>query len=239
MTTNAEAPTESKSETAATNYGSRDFSVVATIYDFGNHVLTGGQNIAARLSQMEDIQPGDRVLYCGAGTCEDGLAAARKGARVTCVELSPAMIHKGRLRFEQAGLTAEFVCGDIMKYTPDEPFDIVVANFFLNVFTRPVMEKVYRQIVSFVRPGGKFLVVDFSRPYGNPLLMAIHACMFHGTFLFHRIFGLVGLHLIYDYTRYHQELGLKLTGRKRFRLFWIGPWLFESTTSIKVENAGS
>ena len=83
------------------------------------------------------------------------------------------------------------------------------------------------------------LIADFSRPYGNPLLMVMHAMMFHGTWIAHWMLGLASLHLIYDYTRYYQELGMKLTGRKRFRLYRIGPWLFESITAIKVDTPAS
>ncbi len=229
MTADLKSSNDGQRETSA-----RSYSLIASIYDSMNSLLTGGQNTAARLSQLEEIEPGDRVLYAGAGTCDDALEAALKGAKVTCLDLSPGMLEKGRQRFEKAGLVGEFVCCNIMEYTPDEPFDIVTANFFLNVFSRPVMEKVLKKVVSFVRPDGKLLIADFARPYGNPLLMVIHSMMFHGTFIAHWALGLASLHLIYDYTRYYQKLGMKLTGRKRFRLYWKGPWLFEMVSGIKV-----
>lgn len=215
---------------------SRSYSLIASIYDSMNSLLTGGQNTAARLSQLAEIEPGDRVLYAGAGTCDDALEAALKGAKVTCLDLSAGMLEKGRQRFEKAGLVGEFVCCNIMEYTPDEPFDIVTANFFLNIFSRPVMENVLAKVVSFVRPEGKLLIADFARPYGNPLLMVIHSMMFHGTFIAHWTFGLVSLHLIYDYTRYYPDLGMQFVGRKRFRLYGIGPWLFEMVSGVKVQG---
>ena len=45
-------------------------------------------------------------------------------------------------------------------------YDTVVANFFLNVFTEPVMEAVLARLATMLKPGGKLLIGDFSYPRG-------------------------------------------------------------------------
>ena len=45
-------------------------------------------------------------------------------------------------------------------------YDTVVANFFLNVFTEPMMEAVLARLATMLKPGGKLLIGDFSYPRG-------------------------------------------------------------------------
>jgi demethylphylloquinol methyltransferase len=213
--------------------GRRSYSIMAIVYDALTAAFTGGANLASRLVQVDQMQPGERVLYVGVGSGEDALAAARKGVLVTCLDLSPAMIRKTQQRFVRAGVSADFVCADVMTYQPQEPFDIVVANYFLNIFTRPVMEDVYGRIVALVRPCGRLMIADFARASGGPIYRGLHLAIFYGSMVVHRSFGLVGLHTHYEYTDYHLRHGLTLQSRQPFRIFGIGPRLFEATTSLR------
>jgi demethylmenaquinone methyltransferase/2-methoxy-6-polyprenyl-1,4-benzoquinol methylase len=219
--------------------GARSYSRISSIYERMNQVFTGGQNLAVRLSQLEEMRAGQRVLYVGSGPSEDALEAARKGVRVTCLDLSASMIDKARQRFEKADLSGEFVCADIMEHNPDQPYDIVVANFFLNIFSRPVMEQVLLKLVSLVRPGGRFLVADFATPRGNILLRTRHRLFYTFVIIPHWLMGLVALHPIYVYSDYYPKLGLKLLGTRYFRLTILGPgpWIFQSTTAVKEDRA--
>ncbi len=151
------------------------------------------------------MQPGDRVLYVGVGSCEDAIEAARMGVRVTCLDLSAAMIEKGRERFAEANLPGEFVCADIMKYTPEQPFDAVTCNFFLNIFTRPVMEQVLERAAALVRPGGTLLIADFAPPQGRFLLRAVHRIFYKVSNVIYWSVGLCPLHPIYIYADYYAE----------------------------------
>lgn len=141
---------------------SRNYDCIASNYDWQTHLATGGQNLAARLSQIDDLVPGERVLYVGVGSGEDAIEAARRGLLVTCLDLSEGMVQMARERFAEAGLPGEFVAADLMQYVPDQPFDAVVANFFLNVFSRPLMEGMLARLAGLVRPGGKLLIADCS-----------------------------------------------------------------------------
>ena len=224
---------QSQRQTSTRSYGR-----ISSIYERMNQVFTGGQNLAVRLSQLEEMQAGQRVLYVGSGPSEDALEAARKGVRVTCLDLSASMINKARQRFEKADLSGEFVCADIMEHDPGQPYDIVVANFFLNIFSRPVMEQVLARLVSLVRPGGRFLVADFAAARGNILLRARHRLFYAFVIVPHWLMGLAALHPIYVYSDYYPKLGLKLQGTRHFRLNILGPgpWIFQSTTAVKDDG---
>ncbi len=213
----------------------RSYESISSFYERLNSLFTGGQNVAARMSQIEDMHAGQRVLYVGVGPGEEAIEAARRGIKVTCVDLSPSMVEIVRKRFEEAGLPGEFVCADIMEFETEEPFDVVVANFFLNIFSQPVMLQMLTRLVALVRPGGDFVVADFARPRGNVVLRFRHWLYYTVANVSHWLLGLCALHKIYDYTTYYPELGLKLQNTRYFRLTILGPgpWIFLSMRATK------
>jgi demethylphylloquinol methyltransferase len=234
MNVETEVQTRSQRDMSA-----RSYDRVSSIYERLTVLFTGGQNLATRMSQLEDMHAGQRVLYVGVGPGEEALEAARRGIKVTCVDLSPSMVDTVRSRFEKAALPGEFVCADIMEYEPAQLFDVVVANFFLNVFSRPVMEKIMARLVSLVRPGGDFVVADFGAPRGNIFLRARHRLYYYLVIISHRLMGLCAFHPIYIYTDYYPKLGLTVQNTRHFRLFILGPgpWIFQTTRAVKHSAA--
>jgi demethylmenaquinone methyltransferase/2-methoxy-6-polyprenyl-1,4-benzoquinol methylase len=232
MISQSDPPTNVHSETA-----NRSYERISSKYDRTIAFFTGGQNLASRLAQLDELEAGDRVLYIGVGSGEDAIEAAKKGVHVTCLDLSAGMIEKARERFERAQLPGEFVCADIMQYAPEQPFDAVVANFFLNIFTRPVMEQVLTRAAGLVRSGGKLLIADFAPPRGRITQRALHQGFYRASNMIYWAKGLCPLHPIYVYSDYYPQVGLDLQTTRRFRLFLKGPWVFQTTTAIKTDRA--
>jgi len=220
-------------EDAASESLSRSYDRIASSYDWQTDLATGGQNLAARLAQIEEMGAGDRVLYVGVGSAEDAIEAARKGVDVTCLDLSEGMVEMARRRFAQAGLPGNFVCADVMRYQPERPFDAVTANFFLNVFSRPVMEEILARLGALVRPGGKLLIADFAPVQGNVVLRVLHRAYYGTGNFIYWMKGLCALHRIYIYADSYPRLGLTLQKTLRFRVFRRGPWMFQTTVAIK------
>lgn len=211
----------------------RSYEALSSIYDRFIGAATGGQNLATRIAQLEDMKPGDRVLYVGSGAGEDAIAAAAKGVDVTCLDLSAGMIGKARRAFERAGRAGNFICADVMDYVPESLYDAVVANFFLNIFTRPVMEQILSRLVDLIRPGGRLMIADFAPVDGRRLQRVLHRLYYKGSNITFWAMGLCPLHPIYDYTEYYLRHGLTLESKRRFRIFFKGPWVFQTTTAVK------
>jgi demethylmenaquinone methyltransferase/2-methoxy-6-polyprenyl-1,4-benzoquinol methylase len=206
---------------------------ISSTYDWQTHLATGGQNLATRLSQIEDLIPGERVLYVGVGSGEDAIEAARRGSLVTCLDFSEGMVQRARERFAEARIPGEFVAADVMQYVPDQPFDAVVANFFLNVFSKPMMESILARLAGLVRPGGKLLIADCSPARGSVVLRAMHRAYYGAGNLLYWMKGLCALHPIYVYADYYPQLGLRLRKTRHFRIFRRGPWIFQTTVALK------
>ena len=147
------------------NSANTDYSSVANLYDSLGHLYSGGQIAATKASQINHISTGDRVLYAGVGGGEDARLAAKAGAKVTVVDLSQAMLDRAIVGFERAGVRddIEVICGDIMEHARHGHYDVVVANFFLNVFDTELMPQVMKHLALQLRDGGTFMIADFRR----------------------------------------------------------------------------
>ena len=202
-----------------------NYDGIARCYDGLAHLFSLGQIRACKRWQLRALAPGDRVLYAGAGRGEDAAHAARHGARVTVVDLSPAMLSGARKRFRAEGLEdrIEVVCGDVFAFRREGLYDAVAANFFLNVFPEQVMRAMLAHLVRQVRPGGRVLIADFVPPSGNALLRGVRRLYFGSAVLAFRVLAGNALHPIYDYPAWFPEAGLRLEESRGFSLLGVGP----------------
>ena len=105
-----------------------------------------------------------RVLEVAAGTGAN-LPHYPAGARVTAVDLSPAMLDKARRR----GLRRASVMDAGVLALPDSSFDTVVSTLGTCTFPDPVAA--VREMRRVCRPGGRILMIEHGRS-DRPLLAA-------------------------------------------------------------------
>jgi type I protein arginine methyltransferase len=76
------------------------------------------------------VQADMHVLELGGGTGILSSFAARRGARVTCVERNPALVAKAREALQLNGLDdrVEVIQADAAFYTPERPVDVVICE---------------------------------------------------------------------------------------------------------------
>lgn len=137
------------------------FNEVARRYDLTNEALTFGQVHIWRRGVVRalNLRPGERVLDVAAGTGGSTAALAETGAEVVACDLSEGMIEVGRKRHPE--LT--FVQGDATDLPfEDASFDAVTISFGLRNVENT--EKALREMARVVKPGGRLLICEFSRP---------------------------------------------------------------------------
>jgi demethylmenaquinone methyltransferase/2-methoxy-6-polyprenyl-1,4-benzoquinol methylase len=121
------------------------YKLVGRSYDFLSKLYSGNAIINCKLSMLNEhtIGPNSKVLFAGAGQGRDVLKAAELGANVTMVDISPTMMSKfNQLRIahpESEQLQIHTVLSDILKQEQFGEYDMVVSNFFLNVFDEDKM----------------------------------------------------------------------------------------------------
>ena len=126
--------------------------------------------IAAR-SHLE----GARVLDVGCGGGLLAEALARKGARVTAVDLAPAMIETARLHAAESGLDISYRVQDasVLAASPEPRFDVVCCMEMLEHVPDP--GSFIAVLARLVRPGGSVFISTLNRNLRSFLLAIVGA----------------------------------------------------------------
>jgi SAM-dependent methyltransferase len=108
---------------------------------------------APRLVAFAGIRAGMKVLDVGCGTGVVALTAARAGARVVGVDLTPKLIERARENTAIMGLDADWYVGDAEALPfADAEFDAVVSQFGHMFAPRP--DLAVREMLRVLKPGG-------------------------------------------------------------------------------------
>jgi len=146
----------------------RMFASIARSYDLNNRLHSFGRDQAWRRAavRLAGVKPGDRVLDVACGTGDLTLAFADAGAtEAVGADFTPEMLdlasikaaatrHATRVRFEWADATN-------LPYD-DQMFDIVSIAFGIRNVHDPY--RALREFLRVLRPGGRAIVLEFSRP---------------------------------------------------------------------------
>ena len=149
------------------------FDSVANKYDIMNDIMSGGvhriwKHITVEVSR---VKPGQKVLDVAGGTGDLAAKFAKRvgpSGHVVLSDINQSMLDIGRDRLIDKGLVKNisYVLADAqMLPFQDDSFDIVSIGFGL----RNVTDK-DRALISMrrvLRPGGKLLILEFSKPYSD------------------------------------------------------------------------
>lgn len=140
-------------------HSGKSYDRLAWLYDAASRLYSGGQIHALKASQIGEFQPGYRILYAGVGAGEDAVLAAKHGVMLTVLDASPLMLEQAARKFRAAGVEdkIEIICSDVLKYERPAHYDVVVANFFLNIFSEPSMKIVLAHLAGMNKAGRQTL----------------------------------------------------------------------------------
>jgi len=143
------------------------FDSVASRYDLMNDLMSAGMHRLwkAYTVQVADVREGHQVLDIAGGTGDLAMAFARRvgaSGRVVHTDINEAMLRTGRNRLLDHGLALPtLVCDAEHLPFPDQTFDRVSVAFGLRNMTHK--DQALREMQRVLKPGGKLLVLEFSR----------------------------------------------------------------------------
>jgi demethylmenaquinone methyltransferase/2-methoxy-6-polyprenyl-1,4-benzoquinol methylase len=143
------------------------FDSVAPKYDVMNDLMSAGLHRFWKRYTLTvaNPQPGDQVLDIAGGTGDLALAFSRKvgpSGRVVHTDINEAMLREGRNRLLDRGVVLPTLVCDAEKLPfASESFDLVSVAFGLRNMTHKELALAEMQRV--LKPGGKLLVLEFSR----------------------------------------------------------------------------
>jgi ubiquinone/menaquinone biosynthesis C-methylase UbiE len=128
--------------------------------DFGK-IAEYSAKCAEDFVESLDIRPGTQVLDVACGTGNLAIPAARKGARVTGVDIATNLLVQARARAEGEGLEIALKEGDAEQLPfPAEHFDVVMSMF--GAMFAPDPERVASELARVCRHGGKIAMASWT-----------------------------------------------------------------------------
>ncbi len=108
---------------------------------------------AARLVSFACVQPNQRLLDVACGTGVVAITAARLGAKVTGLDLTPELVERARFNSRTANLEIDCHEGDVEKLPfADASFDVVLSQFGHMFAPRP--DLAISEMLRVLKPGG-------------------------------------------------------------------------------------
>ena len=193
-----DAPDSGEPPRATTHFGYREvpedekaglvrgvFSSVAARYDLMNDLMSGGLHRLWKDAVLDWMapRPGMKLLDVAGGTGDVSFRFLKrlKGAgHATVCDLTAEMLTEGRRRADAQGYAEQldWVVGDAMALPfPDRSFDAYTIAFGIRNVTQPqkALEEAYRVL----KPGGRLMVLEFSRVTDAMLERAYDAYSFN------------------------------------------------------------
>ncbi len=160
------------------------FHSVAAKYDLMNDLMSLGVHRAWKRYYVAtaQVKPGDRVLDLAGGTGDiAALLKERVGAEGSVVlgDINAGMLSVGRDRLTNRGLVLglDYVqCNAEALPFPDNSFDLVTIAFGLRNVTHK--EDAIASMLRVLKPGGRLLVLEFSKPTNQLFSKAYDAYSF-------------------------------------------------------------
>ena len=143
------------------------FDSVATRYDLMNDLMSAGLHRLwkAFAVRQADVRPGMRVLDIASGTGDLARAFAERAGDsglVVLSDINASMLRAGRDKLLDKGLMLPLVQCDAERLPfADDSFDLVSVAFGLRNMTHK--DVALAEMHRVARPGGKVLVLEFSR----------------------------------------------------------------------------
>ena len=169
-----EVPVEEKVEKVAGVFHS-----VAAKYDIMNDLMSGGVHRLWKKYTIEcsAVRPGSKVLDIAGGTGDLTLAFSKlvgSEGQVVLADINSSMLNVGRDRLIDKGVGAQVqYCqanAECLPF-PDDYFDCITIAFGLrNVTDKDAALRSFHRVL---KPGGRVLVLEFSKP-SNPVLSKVY-----------------------------------------------------------------
>ncbi|EAR11405.1 bifunctional demethylmenaquinone methyltransferase/2-methoxy-6-polyprenyl-1,4-benzoquinol methylase UbiE [Reinekea blandensis] len=154
------------------------FHSVAAKYDVMNDLMSFGVHRAWKryTIEMSGVRTGHRVLDIAGGTGDLSFAFSRRvgpTGKVVLADINESMLKVGRDRLADRGVAGNLdvvqANAEVLPF-PDDEFNVVTIAFGLRNVTHK--DVALKEMLRVLKPGGRLLVLEFSKPTNDLLSKA-------------------------------------------------------------------
>jgi demethylmenaquinone methyltransferase/2-methoxy-6-polyprenyl-1,4-benzoquinol methylase len=149
------------------------FDNISERYDFLNHFLSLGIDKLWRKKAVKLLKPlkPKKIIDLATGTGDFAIAALKLNPdEIKGVDISDGMLEKGRIKMKKKGVEniIEMINGDSEDLPfEDNYFDALTVGFGVRNYEN--LEKGLSEMLRVIRPGGKAVILEFSKPKKFPI----------------------------------------------------------------------
>src|SRR5579862_8218503 len=150
--------------------------MTASPWKLGDFHVIGAQQVLVGevLCDDADLGSGSRVLDVACGSGNTTLAAARRGALATGLDLVDALVERARMRTAAEGFDVEYVVGNAESLPfADASFDAVLSTF--GVMFAPDQERAAAEMLRVCKPGGTIAMANWTAESLPGAMFALNA----------------------------------------------------------------
>lgn len=199
------------------------YLIIGQIYDFLSMIYSFNQINRCKTAMHDMINPDSKVLFAGVGHGIDAIAAAELGAEVTVVDLSATMLKKlnnGIAKKKEFRHPIRQLHKNILHVEEFSTYDMVFANFFLNLFSEENLIQVLSHLKKLAKKEGYVVIGDWAHPKGNMIAKFFQILYWRIADIIFWVMANNELHPFYDYQKNMRELGMEIKKVKYFRVLF-------------------
>ncbi len=188
------------------------FDRIAPHYDFLARLVFGKSITQSQEYYLKEIKEGDRILILGGGTgwILDSIYAITKPGEIWYVDSSMKMLDQASAR--EVGETCVHFIQDSQNSIPSHiKFDVVITNFFLDMFPPKELPEVIKSVSLKLKPKGVWLCTDFVETGKWK-----HSILLKSMFFFFNLIANLKNNLLADWHHQLIEGGLSITKEKSY-----------------------
>jgi len=200
---------------------SNDFDKIAFVYDRLAGLVFGKSIVDSQKVFFDKIPAEARILIMGGGSGRilQELFSANPKIEVCYIDASAKMISHTKHRMRN-DMRIEFIVGT-ENDIPDRSFDVIVTNFYLDLFKAESLLSVLRKLKNVMGPNSLWIVTDFTdKKWWHRLMIKV-------MYIFFRVTARIEASKLPDWNGALQKIGGRKNGSKFFFRDFIEATMFQ------------
>ncbi len=189
-----------------------NFDLVAPFYDFLAKTIFGKTIQTAQTHFLHHIPDNAKILILGGGSgwILKEIFALKNSCRILYIEKSKKMIALSKKRLTNLQLE-QVVFAQDMDTNTNQVFDVIITNFFLDVFEKKELKDVMKLLRGLLSKEGVWLFTDFQHQniWWQKILLKL-------MFTFFRLFASLESKQLYDFEELFDGFGMTSLKSKSF-----------------------